>query len=265
MPPGRRSISLSVSALLAIGIGALAAAEDCEGPACAAAPPASPDEPSDETAHGGAREALLNPSAFSARADERGKLAGSGLYRRDSILGRFDADHDDSYRYRLPYGESVSYPVLQGYGARLSHRGPEFFTVDFGMAEGTPVHSAREGVVLLVEDSFDRSCWAEVCARFANFVVILHSDGTTGEYFHLQKNSVVVAPGDTVRRGQFIARSGNTGYSTVPHLHFGVYRADHDGTTESIGVRFQTREGLLAKPRSGARYENAALNPQGSK
>ena len=54
-----------------------------------------------------------------------------------------------------------------------------------------------------------------------NFVVVLHSDGTTGEYFHLERGSVQVRAGDRVARGQWLARSGNTGFSTVPHLHFG--------------------------------------------
>jgi murein DD-endopeptidase MepM/ murein hydrolase activator NlpD len=145
---------------------------------------------------------------------------------------------------------------LQSYGARLSHRGSEYYTVDFGMPVGTPVHAARGGVVVLVEDGNDRGCWQEGCDRFANFVVVLHSDGTTGEYFHLERGSVVVRVGDAVRRGQLLARSGNTGYTTAPHLHFGVYRAAPDGSTFSLPVRFQTRTGVINAPRSGAYYLN---------
>ncbi len=199
-------------------------------------------------------------SAGNARADSIAAAGAGGardpLHRGELLIGRLNPDHDDSYQYRLPYADKVSYPVMQGYGSRLSHRGSEFFTVDFRMEEGTPVHSAREGLVILVEDSNTESCWYEGCGRYANFIVVLHSDGTTGEYFHLQPRSALVAAGDFVSRGALIARSGNTGFSTAPHLHFGVYRASADGTTQSIAVRFITRGGLVSELRPGSRHQN---------
>ncbi len=136
--------------------------------------------------------------------------------RHDLIIGALDAAHDDAYEYRLPYGEQVSYPVIQGYGARLSHRGVEQYTVDFGMPVGTPVYAGREGVVALAEDSHDAGCAREECGRLANFVVVLHSDGTTGEYFHLLHGSVQVRVGERVARGALLAFSGNTGYIDGP-------------------------------------------------
>ncbi len=51
--------------------------------------------------------------------------------------------HTDS----LPYASGKSYRVIQGFDSRFSHSGVEQFAVDFRMAEGTPVHAAREGVV----------------------------------------------------------------------------------------------------------------------
>ena len=48
-------------------------------------------------------------------------------------------------------------------------------------------------------------CAREECGRFANFVVVLHSDGTTGEYFHLERGSVQVRVGERVERGQWLA------------------------------------------------------------
>ena len=181
----------------------------------------------------------------------------AAMSREDLTLGRVDADHDDGYLYRLPYGDDVSFPIIQGYGAKLSHRGAERFTLDFGMPVGTPVHAARDGVVVRVEDSHALGCAREECGRFANFVVVLHSDGTTGEYFHLERGSVQVRVGESVARGQWLARSGNTGFSTAPHLHFGVYRTGRDRTTESLAVHFETRRGAVGAPRSGARYLNA--------
>jgi murein DD-endopeptidase MepM/ murein hydrolase activator NlpD len=57
-----------------------------------------------------------------------------------------------------------------------------------------------------------------------NFVRILHDDGTMGVYLHLQRGSVKVQEGQRVSLGQPLARSGNTGNSTGPHLHFVVQR-----------------------------------------
>lgn len=166
------------------------------------------------------------------------------------------ADHDDGYVYRLPYADSVSYSVLQAYGSRLSHRGPEYYTVDFGMPEGTPVFSAREGTVVGIEDRFDQSCWQAHCDQYANYVEIRHPDGTLGRYFHLQQGSVIVEPGQWVNRGKPIARSGDTGFSNVPHLHFGVYQLTRDGVEQSIAVQFAVRGGLVGDLRAGARYIN---------
>ena len=179
------------------------------------------------------------------------------LQRQDMRVGSVDADHDDEYLYRLPYADDASFPIIQAYGAKLSHRGPEQFTLDFGMPVGTPVHAARDGVVVLLEDANDAGCSSEECGRLANFVVVLHSDGTTGEYFHLAQGSARVRLGERVSRGQPLALSGNTGYSTAPHLHFGVYRAARDRGTESLAVHFLTRSGPVSAPRSGARYLNA--------
>ncbi len=167
-------------------------------------------------------------------------------------------DHDDSYLYRLPYADEVSYAVLQGWGSPLSHTGREHYTIDFRMPEGTPVHAAREGVVIAVEQVNEHGCWSSHCARFANYVAIRHSDGTIGEYFHLQKDGVLVAEGETVRRGQQIAFSGNTGYSNAPHLHFGVYTTTTDGRRHSIDIRFVTSTGIVNRPRSGSHYRTAS-------
>src|SRR5690625_5722784 len=56
----------------------------------------------------------------------------------------------------------------------------------------------------------------------ANFVRILHDDGSMALYAHLDYGGVSVRDGQRVKRGQRIGRSGNTGFSTGPHLHFVV-------------------------------------------
>jgi murein DD-endopeptidase MepM/ murein hydrolase activator NlpD len=240
---------------LLVGLAAHAGAQPACTPSCALGAVSVPAATGLTNAAGGARTPREWPRPLTTTLP---RTWSPTMTRQDVRLGRVNADHDDAYLYRLPYADGVTYPVIQAYGAKLSHRGSEQFTVDFGMPVGTPVYAAREGVVALFEDSHDGGCWREECSKLANFVVILHDDGTTGEYFHLQHGSVQVAIGQHVARGQLLARSGNTGYSTAPHLHFGVYRTAADGRTQSIAVRFATRLGAVVTPRTGARYLNVA-------
>lgn len=177
-------------------------------------------------------------------------------YRYDWTVGSVDARHDDTYQYALPFAPGGNWRVLQGYGSKFSHTGLETWTIDFDMPEGSPVHAARGGMVVRTESRHDHACWERGCGRYANFIVILHGDGTTGEYYHLRKEGVVVAPGERVRRGQLIGYSGNTGRSTMPHLHFGVYRATTWGRTQSLPVTFRSAEGVSQGLRPGRRYRH---------
>lgn len=183
-----------------------------------------------------------------------GKPASEFRISYDWTVGDKDAVHDDDHLYSLPYSSGKSYRVLQGYGSRFSHTGLEEFAIDLDMPVGTPIHAARAGVVARVEESHTRGCWEDGCGKYANYIVILHSDGTTGEYYHLNKNGAIVAVGDSVSQGQRIGYSGNTGHSTMPHLHFAVYRATDWGDTQSIPVRFQGADGVIFRPRRGAQY-----------
>lgn len=180
-----------------------------------------------------------------------------GKYRIscDWTIGDKDALHDDEYLYQLPYEIGKSYRVLQGYGSRFSHRGLEQYAVDFNMSVGTPVHAARGGVVAKIEESNEKGCWEEGCGAYANYIVVLHSDGTTGEYYHLQRGGALVEVGDYVDPGQKIGLSGNTGHTTMPHLHFAVYRAAEWGNTQSIPIRFMSSAGIVHSPRRGGRYQ----------
>jgi len=182
--------------------------------------------------------------------------AGGVGFRYDWTVGRLDAVHDDSVVYALPHAPDASFRLLQGFGSRFSHTGLEEYAVDFDMPIGTPVHAARGGVVVRAKSQHDQACWRPECGRYANFIVVLHDDGTTGEYYHLMRDGVLVAVGDRVERGQPIGLSGNTGKSTMPHLHFGVYRATAWGKTQSVPFRFDTRRGIVEQPRAGARYHH---------
>lgn len=169
-------------------------------------------------------------------------------------IGNRNATHDDSYLYLLPYASGKSYRVIQGFNSRFSHSGVEQFAVDFKMDIGTPVHAARGGIVARVEESNDKGCWHDGCGQYANFIVIMHDDGTTGEYYHLQKNGALVYVGERVEAGQKIGLSGNTGHTALPHLHFAVYKATRLALPQSVPVTFVSADGVIVRPRRGHRY-----------
>jgi murein DD-endopeptidase MepM/ murein hydrolase activator NlpD len=129
---------------------------------------------------------------------------------------------DMSHVYELPYATGKSYPVIQGYNGKYSHRGRA--QLDFGMPVGTPVHAARAGVVTQIMVDHDRNCDQPKCKQYNNYIVIMHEDGTFAEYVHLQHDGAVVEKGQPVMAGEHIGYSGNSGYSNTPHLHFCVYQ-----------------------------------------
>lgn len=161
-------------------------------------------------------------------------------YEFNWIPGDKNAKHDNQYRYAKPFAADRDYRVVQGFNGNFSHSGASRYAVDFAMPVGTPIHAAREGVVIDVESENWRGGASRRYAKYANFIVILHEDGTTGEYYHLKQNGVVVAVGDEVKAGQLIGYSGNTGFSSLPHLHFAVYKARSHGQYQSLPIQFNT-------------------------
>ena len=160
--------------------------------------------------------------------------------------GNMHAQHDIHYRYFLPYKKGEYYPIVQGFGGGYSHQGASRYAIDIAMPVGTPVHAAREGVVIDVVEKHNRGGASRRYAQYANYVVILHSDDTTGEYYHLKKNGAKVEVGDTVVAGQAIAYSGNSGFSSLPHLHFAVYKAQSHGNYQSLPIEFNEK---ISQPR----------------
>lgn len=179
-------------------------------------------------------------------------------YRLSWARGDFRVQHDDSYVYSLPYRPGSGFLVSQSYNGRFSHHGDSRYAIDFAMPEGTPVVAAREGTVVAVRSNSTVGGPNRKYEDAANYVVIEHADGTFGEYLHLYPHSVRVQPGERVRRGQLLALSGNTGFSSGPHLHFMVSGATADGARRSFPVRFSTTEGIVAELQMGREYLHGA-------
>ena len=89
--------------------------------------------------------------------------------------------------------------------------------VDFRAAPGTRIKAALDGVVMGTGDT-DKVCKG---ASFGKWVFVRHNNGLSTIYAHL--SLIKAVEGQKVKTGDVIGYSGNTGYSTGPHLHFSVY------------------------------------------
>ncbi|HEY6174451.1 MAG TPA: M23 family metallopeptidase, partial [Kofleriaceae bacterium] len=160
------------------------------------------------------------------------------------------------YLYALPYRRGT-FGVLQGFHGAFSHHGSNEFAVDFDCPVATPVVAARPGVVVAVNAGAQGAGISPefLDDRRANFVLIRHGDGTLGEYMHLAPSGIEVRPGQTVRRGQELGLSGNTGFSSTPHLHFQVMTADDDGVAKhSFPFELAIAPHQASQPVQGQRY-----------
>jgi murein DD-endopeptidase MepM/ murein hydrolase activator NlpD len=176
-------------------------------------------------------------------------------YEFQFLPGDPQAQHQPEMPYRLPYAQSSSFPVSQAYPDATTHKDPSSaHAIDFVMPIGTNVFAARGGTVIEVASDFhEAGVDLAVDGPRANVVRVLHDDGTMSLYGHLNWNSIRVVPGQRVERGEYLADSGNTGFSTGPHLHFVVQR-NRGGAIVSVPVEFAGAAGQAITVRSGARY-----------
>ncbi|MEA5447578.1 peptidoglycan DD-metalloendopeptidase family protein [Leptolyngbya sp. CCNP1308] len=126
-----------------------------------------------------------------------------------------DAPNSNSGGFIRPVSQPINSPFGQRWG-RL-HGG-----VDFACPIGTNIWAAAAGTVESVTTSCPLNGYrGSGCGGgFGNNVVIAHAGGIKTYYAHLDGDNIFVSPGATVRQGQVIAKSGNSGSSTGPHLHF---------------------------------------------
>jgi murein DD-endopeptidase MepM/ murein hydrolase activator NlpD len=160
-----------------------------------------------------------------------------------------------SFNYALPYvGEN--HQVLQGAFGTFSHQagsGSEN-AIDFAMPIGSRVCAIRDGTVAAFWQDSDIGGSDPTNRPYANYLVLAHGDGTFAEYVHLKKNGVLVKLGEQIHMHDVVALSGNTGYSSEPHLHVGVFR-NVDGTNRtSIPIQFITKSGKINSLSAGQAY-----------
>lgn len=174
-------------------------------------------------------------------------------FRYQWQYGIANVTHNDAYAYALPYAKGEQYTMIQGPNGAYSHQGKNAY--DWEMPVGTPVHAARAGIVISVIDSFSVGGQIDFMKSQTNVIEIMHDDGTIGRYSHLTAKGALVKLGERVRRGQKIGLSGNTGYSSGPHLHFDVIRLTNDLTFDSIPVKFQISRTRISHLQEGDRFE----------
>jgi murein DD-endopeptidase MepM/ murein hydrolase activator NlpD len=169
-----------------------------------------------------------------------------------------------AYVYRLPFGAGQTYSVLQGFHGTFSHRGSNEYAVDFDCPVATQVVAARPGVVVAANAGAQGSGTTVEFNDYkrTNFVLVQHDDGTLGEYLHLSPSGIEVKPGQRVERGTPLALSGNTGYSTTPHLHFQLMTAADDGIgARSFPFRVAATATRVEEPIQGRRYASWEAAP----
>lgn len=170
------------------------------------------------------------------------------------IPGRPGAAHAPRRPYRLPFALASSWLVSQAFPSTMTHGDPSSaHAIDFVMPIGTGVYAARSGTVIQIADeNYSAGLDPDTDLARANIVRVLHDDGTMSLYAHLNWNSIRVRPGQTIERGEYIADSGNTGFSSGPHLHFVVQR-NVGGAIESVPVEFAGPANLPVRLATGDR------------
>jgi murein DD-endopeptidase MepM/ murein hydrolase activator NlpD len=154
---------------------------------------------------------------------------------------------------KLPkYGKGVlQYPVdkviiTQYFGnTPFSSKNPQVYNgsghngIDFGVSVGTPILAASAGVVLGTGNT-DTACNG---VSYGKWVLIKHANGLL--------SVIQVTAGENVTSRQKIGLSGNTGYSTGPHLHFTVYASDAVQITNYVSKVCGTNMTMPVAPRAG--------------
>lgn len=178
--------------------------------------------------------------------------------------------------YLLPWMSQQRWTMTAGWNGTSNHysTSPTRYAYDFDLRIGTPVLAAATGRIVAVKrDSTVGGCDKTLYAGKANYVVIAHADGLQTLYLHLKSVLSAMVVGTTVRRGQLLGYSGQTGYSCGAHLHFqlqqpfttaptGVsvkpYFAEYPGVQIANGTRLTSRNVPVSRF-SGNYFANASF------
>lgn len=160
-------------------------------------------------------------------------------------------------RYIIPF-KKRSIKLVQGFHG-WSHKDWKedkedlSYSVDFLLPEGTKIIASRVGVVTKVKSDGKKNYSGKDIEKgdiayreWMNYIEIKHSDGSYASYCHLKYKGAFVKVGEKVKKGQVIGLSGNTGWSSKPHLDFCIFRKNIKGyKIKSIKFKFENYKGFL--------------------
>jgi len=138
------------------------------------------------------------------------------MEEEENVLDKLEVDVKNRLNYlaAIPNGWPVRGRITSVFGWRrnpFSHKSWEFHDgLDIAASYGTQIRAAGAGKVIFAG-------WK---GAYGYTVIIKHGYGYNSQYSH--NSRITVRVGQTVERGEIIARLGNTGRSTGPHLHFGI-------------------------------------------
>lgn len=173
-------------------------------------------------------------------------------YQFEYMPGDPTTQHQAGAGYQAPFSAGRNFPITQAFPDAVTHQTLDsVYAVDISMPVGTDILAARDGVVFdVAAHNYRGGLDLSRDGQAANIIRILHDDGTFSLYAHLNWNSIRVKPGDRVRAGQYIADSGNTGFTSGPHLHFSVQK-NSGLTIESLPVVFKGVNSNRVVPATG--------------
>ena len=183
----------------------------------------------------------MNQSTFKRKLlnmEELRKIADSPIWNQGDTQGIYNfplpEDRDfmeDGKRLAVGNPEDETYIIGPYYAATSpqSHIGPYKWAIDFLVPDGTEVLAAEDGVIVEVIDS--NFAWgdSEEFRDQLNYLTIRHANGEFSQYCHLATQSfrqTGLKVGDSVKKGQQIARVGKTGWTDRDHLHFLVFKVE---------------------------------------
>ena len=170
-------------------------------------------------------------------------------YNLNYRLYQGDPSAKNTGTYRFPFESGNSFQITNGFFGARAHK--DKHAVDLPMPAGTRITAARGGLVASVKEDSGVGGPEPSFIGKGNYVRILHEDGTYGTYAHFRLNGVQVEPGQRVQAGDFLGYSGNTGYSTGPHLHFEIKRANGQGGFTTLPWKFTGPNGKSFTPETG--------------
>ena len=200
--------------------------------------------------------ALSKTKLLTIRADSRRVLTAEDI-KTGWVFGDPKAVHTPDQPYRPPFAAAKQFEISQAFPDEITHVTPSSrYAIDIVMPVQTAIYAARGGVIVeIAHNNFRGGEDRDKYGAQANLVKILHDDGSFALYAHLSWDSIRVRVGQHVERGELIAASGNTGFTTGPHLHFVVLR-NAGLRTESVPITFSAGIGAVVVPRTGEYLQN---------